>query len=453
VPKLVIFRGDAVENELRLAGRPVRIGRDARNDIVLDDKSVSRFHAEVRAEGNTYVIVDLKSRNGVWINGQQAKGKAALAFGAPVTLGAFELALEDDVSTGEFDELAPLIEPSRSGKVPMDQPDRPASGTRGPMRAPRVTKRQIVLWSAAALAILIITLVAVAVIRYMSRPSTNVEVVAPLQIPPSPQVRVPDQPPPPADDPIKSTIERHLAEAQAAQSRSEWATVRERATRILELDPDNQAARGLKRQADAALQKGEKGGKPPQPPVVTPQPAVAEVETPLIPRRPGESWGEYTRRVDNIKVNLDAGKSNVAKGDFALGIARLQLVAAAAKGYQGVEALIADAEMKQRVAFSEAMKYGQDNEKQSPPRYSDALKWYLQAQKIDPNTTGPRERIGPLTERVIKEGTEAFQLAEVFRKRSDNAKAIAAYKKAVDVLPQNHEKRAEAQKWLETLKP
>ena len=65
---------------------------------------MSRFHAEVRAEAGTYFIVDLKSRNGVWMNGRRIKEKAALALGVPVTVGAFELALEDDVSTGEFDE-------------------------------------------------------------------------------------------------------------------------------------------------------------------------------------------------------------------------------------------------------------------------------------------------------------------------------------------------------------
>jgi pSer/pThr/pTyr-binding forkhead associated (FHA) protein len=67
VPKLVAFRGDAVENELRLAGQSVRIGRDQGNDLVLDDssKGVSRFHAEVRAEAGTYFIVDMKSRNGI----------------------------------------------------------------------------------------------------------------------------------------------------------------------------------------------------------------------------------------------------------------------------------------------------------------------------------------------------------------------------------------------------
>ena len=118
MPKLVIFRGDAVENETRLAGRAVRLGRDTRNDIVLDDKSVSRFHAEVRAEGDRYFIVDLKSRNGVWVNGQQVKGKTALALGAPVTLGAFELTLEDDVPTGEFDDESPCSIARHGGESP-----------------------------------------------------------------------------------------------------------------------------------------------------------------------------------------------------------------------------------------------------------------------------------------------------------------------------------------------
>jgi len=55
-----VFRGDAVENEIRLSGGAVRIGRHAGNDVVLDDSlnGVSRFHAEIRPEGNSYVIVD-----------------------------------------------------------------------------------------------------------------------------------------------------------------------------------------------------------------------------------------------------------------------------------------------------------------------------------------------------------------------------------------------------------
>ena len=69
---------------------------------MLNDKSVSRFHAEVRQEGGAYYVVDLKSRNGIYVNGHQIREGGAVALGAPVTLGAYELALEDDVSTSEF---------------------------------------------------------------------------------------------------------------------------------------------------------------------------------------------------------------------------------------------------------------------------------------------------------------------------------------------------------------
>ena len=185
---------------------------------------------------------------------------------------------------------------------------------------------------------------------------------------------------------------------------------------------------------------------------VAPLPAT-DVEMPGIPRRPGEAVADYLTRSQATKVNLDAGKAYVARNEFALGIARLRLVAAAQKGYQGVEALIADAETKQRAAFDQAMKYGQDSEQQSPPRFSDALKWYLNAQAIDPNAMGPRERIGPLTERMTKDGLDAFTRAEVFRRRNDTSRAIESYTRAVEFLPRNHVKSGEARKWLETLKP
>src|SRR5262249_42508186 len=108
VPKLVIFRGDAVESEIRLTGNTVRIGRHERNEVVLDDglNGVSRFHAEIRPEGNAYYIVDLNSRNGVWVNGRRIKERAPLSLGVPVTVGAFELALEDDVSGTDFQPVA-----------------------------------------------------------------------------------------------------------------------------------------------------------------------------------------------------------------------------------------------------------------------------------------------------------------------------------------------------------
>jgi pSer/pThr/pTyr-binding forkhead associated (FHA) protein len=49
----------------------MRIGRNAENDIVISDDSVSTFHAEIRRLNEAFVLNDLGSSNGTWVNGQQ----------------------------------------------------------------------------------------------------------------------------------------------------------------------------------------------------------------------------------------------------------------------------------------------------------------------------------------------------------------------------------------------
>ena len=69
------------------------IGRSRRADLVLADPNISRQHAEVRREGDTYVIVDLDSTNGVLVNRRAVK-RAVLQEGDRVELGATELRFE-----------------------------------------------------------------------------------------------------------------------------------------------------------------------------------------------------------------------------------------------------------------------------------------------------------------------------------------------------------------------
>jgi hypothetical protein len=69
------------------------IGRNKRCDVVLADPNVSRQHAEIRREGDEYVIIDLDSTNGVHINGRGVK-RARLADGDKLTLGTSDLRFE-----------------------------------------------------------------------------------------------------------------------------------------------------------------------------------------------------------------------------------------------------------------------------------------------------------------------------------------------------------------------
>jgi hypothetical protein len=440
VSKLVIFRGDAVENEINLAGHPVRIGRDTRNEVVLNDKSVTRFHAEVRPEAGTYVIVDLKSRNGVWMKGRQIKGTAVLELGVPVTIGAYELALEDDVSTSEFGET-PLLDHTVVNAAAVSQSDRSSRSTTQRWSTPSpatFTKRPVLFWSGLAVVTLIICGLTYGVVRYMGRPPTPVLVVA--YPPPPPPPEPPGQPP--ANDPTREAIDRHLADARAANAIRDYDAVRKHVSRVLDLDPENVEALELKRRVGEG--KPEKK-RPPNPPGPQNDP------TPGIPIRAGEAWGDYTARVERIKTNFQEGKLSQDKQDFVTAIARFEAVERDQQGYQGVDALISDTVARQRQAVEIAIENGQKNEVAA--RLSDALGWYRHALRFDPASTNAHERVSALTERLTKQGLDAFQRAEVFRKRNDSAKATEFYKQAVDLLPSGHEKSREAQQWLEKLKP
>jgi hypothetical protein len=69
-----------------IAGSRVTIGRGLDNDIVLEDASVSRHHAELAREGSRLEVRDLGSTNGTWVNAARVSAATVhpgdeLAFG------------------------------------------------------------------------------------------------------------------------------------------------------------------------------------------------------------------------------------------------------------------------------------------------------------------------------------------------------------------------------------
>jgi len=86
----VLVRGERV---YRLEAPATVLGRSRQCDVVINDPNVSRRHAEVRREGDGYVLVDLGSTNGLTVNGQEVK-RAALADGDQVQLGTTALRFE-----------------------------------------------------------------------------------------------------------------------------------------------------------------------------------------------------------------------------------------------------------------------------------------------------------------------------------------------------------------------
>src|SRR5262245_24568129 len=226
VPKLVVFRGDAVEKEVRLArSKTLRIGRHERNDVVLDDSAngVSRFHAELRPEGASYFIVDMQSRNGIWLNGRRIKEKAALTPGVSVTIGGFELTLEDDTSSSVFDSQSAVPAEATVAERPharKEEPSRPAVRPSPRVASRPANRRQIVLWSTVCVVLLLVIAGTFAVVRYVTAPVTVAEAPPPVvPVEPAP----PPPPPTPEPDPNKVIVEGHLAEARARLDAKDFA--------------------------------------------------------------------------------------------------------------------------------------------------------------------------------------------------------------------------------------
>jgi hypothetical protein len=70
-----------------LEGDQLVIGRDAAHAVSINDAEVSRKHARLTFQGGKYVIEDLGSTNGTFVNGQRLVSPAVLKPGDVVSLG------------------------------------------------------------------------------------------------------------------------------------------------------------------------------------------------------------------------------------------------------------------------------------------------------------------------------------------------------------------------------
>src|SRR5580700_677857 len=87
---------DRVLQELLLSGGAVTIGRQPDNVFRIDNPAVSGHHAKVHAEGDHYVIEDVESFNGTYVNGQRIS-KVILKDGDNVTVGKHTIEFRDEV--------------------------------------------------------------------------------------------------------------------------------------------------------------------------------------------------------------------------------------------------------------------------------------------------------------------------------------------------------------------
>src|SRR5205823_4696127 len=113
----------------------VNIGRADYNDLVFPDESVSTSHAKLQRREGVWVLVDLDSTNGTFVDEEQIKGEAPLAPGANVRFGEVDLLFEptDDaagVAKGGGTKMMEVLSLQGAPSSPKAVPPRPAAAAK-----------------------------------------------------------------------------------------------------------------------------------------------------------------------------------------------------------------------------------------------------------------------------------------------------------------------------------
>jgi pSer/pThr/pTyr-binding forkhead associated (FHA) protein len=117
---LVVRSGTLKGQRLPLRTPVVNVGRADYNDLVIPDDSVSTVHAKFQRREGIWILVDLDSTNGSFVDGERIAGEAPLAPGALVRFGEvrafFEPADQDEPVKGGSTKLIQAL------KLPTDKP-------------------------------------------------------------------------------------------------------------------------------------------------------------------------------------------------------------------------------------------------------------------------------------------------------------------------------------------
>jgi hypothetical protein len=114
---IVILNGPHAGYEHRLQ-RITDVGREQEhNDIALEDRTISRQHARIRYEKGAYVLYDLASANGVFINGEQIR-RRVLAHGDRIKIGQVMLGVL--IVDEELNELSARVTTQKEIETSMD---------------------------------------------------------------------------------------------------------------------------------------------------------------------------------------------------------------------------------------------------------------------------------------------------------------------------------------------
>ncbi len=86
----ILTRGKQAGRRITIVQWPATIGRDASSIIPIDDTSVSRHHARIKKRDQLYILEDLQSKNGTWLNGDKVSN-SVINSGDKILIGDTEI--------------------------------------------------------------------------------------------------------------------------------------------------------------------------------------------------------------------------------------------------------------------------------------------------------------------------------------------------------------------------
>ncbi len=107
----------------------ISVGRESSNTIAINDAEISRKHARLEKRGTTYVIQDLGSTNGTFVNGRRISGVQVLNAGDEVSFGENILLMYEPV----VDPNATMISSPKPAKTEIS-PQKPVVAAPAPPR-------------------------------------------------------------------------------------------------------------------------------------------------------------------------------------------------------------------------------------------------------------------------------------------------------------------------------
>jgi len=119
---VVITEKGGSQRKLDFDKTEVTIGRVQGNDIILPKGNVSKRHSRIVLKDNRFIVVDLKSTNGTYVNGRKITSPLVVKAGDKIYIGDFIITLEEPAGASASPGGAGMSAPPPMPASPMSAP-------------------------------------------------------------------------------------------------------------------------------------------------------------------------------------------------------------------------------------------------------------------------------------------------------------------------------------------